>query len=71
MLTFNYAESMNPALVDFNTLGKVVYCAQSGSLKVSMDAYCLKCKTKRDIRSQAQVTLKNGRKASQGTCPVC
>ena len=36
-----------------------------------MDAYCLKCKAKREIRSPAQVTLKNGRKASQGTCPVC
>ena len=36
-----------------------------------MDAYCLKCRTKREIRNPAQVTLKNGRKASQGTCPVC
>ena len=41
------------------------------AVEVSMNAYCLKCKTHREIRSPAQVTLKNGRKASQGTCPVC
>ena len=36
-----------------------------------MDAYCLKCRTKREIRNPAQVTLKNGRRAAQGTCAVC
>ena len=36
-----------------------------------MDAYCFKCKAKREIRSPAAVTLKNGRPATQGTCPVC
>ena len=36
-----------------------------------MDAYCFKCRTKREIRNPNPVTLKNGRKASQGTCPVC
>ena len=37
----------------------------------TMEAYCLKCRTKRQITNAAQVTLKNGRPASQGTCPVC
>jgi len=36
-----------------------------------MDAYCFKCRTKREIKDAAQVTLKNGRPATQGTCPVC
>ena len=36
-----------------------------------MDAYCFKCKTKREIRNAAQTKLKNGRQAMQGTCPVC
>ena len=36
-----------------------------------MDAYCLKCRTKREIRNPTQVTLKNGRPATQGSCPVC
>ena len=36
-----------------------------------MDAFCFKCKTKREIRNPYPVTLKNGRKATQGTCPTC
>jgi Zn finger protein HypA/HybF involved in hydrogenase expression len=36
-----------------------------------MQAYCLKCRTKREMRNPQQVTLKNGRPATQGACPVC
>jgi RNase P subunit RPR2 len=34
-------------------------------------AYCLKCRAKREMRDPKQVTLKNGRPATQGTCPNC
>jgi len=36
-----------------------------------MQAYCLKCRAKREMRNPQKVTLKNGRPAPQGTCPVC
>jgi len=36
-----------------------------------MEAYCMKCRTKREIQSPNQVTLKNGRPATQGTCGTC
>ena len=36
-----------------------------------MEAYCFKCRAKREIRAPQQVTLKNGRPATQGTCPQC
>jgi hypothetical protein len=36
-----------------------------------MDAYCLKCKAKREISSPTQVTFTNGRRATRGTCQVC
>ena len=36
-----------------------------------MQAYCLKCRAKREMRSPDLVTLKNGRPATQGACPVC
>lgn len=36
-----------------------------------MEGYCLKCRTKREIKDPQSVTLKNGRPATQGTCPVC
>ncbi len=34
-------------------------------------AYCVKCRASREIKSPVQVTLKNGRPATQGACPVC
>ena len=36
-----------------------------------MEAYCFKCRSKREIRDPKEVKLKNGRPATQGTCPVC
>ena len=36
-----------------------------------MEAYCLKCRTKREINDATQVTMKKGKPAMQGTCPVC
>jgi len=36
-----------------------------------MEAYCFKCKTKREMKNPQQVRLKNGRFASKGTCTVC
>ncbi|MFQ6019132.1 MAG: DUF5679 domain-containing protein [Dehalococcoidia bacterium] len=36
-----------------------------------MQAYCLKCRAKREMRNPQRVTLKNGRPATQGTCPNC
>ena len=36
-----------------------------------MEAYCMKCRTKHEIKNPAKVTLKNGRHTTKGTCPVC
>lgn len=36
-----------------------------------MRAYCLKCKTERDIIQRELITMKNGRQATKGTCTVC
>ena len=36
-----------------------------------MLGYCLKCREKREMQEPRQVTLKNGRAATQGTCPTC
>jgi DNA-directed RNA polymerase subunit RPC12/RpoP len=34
-------------------------------------AYCMKCRKKVEMRNPSRVTLKNGRPAMQGVCPVC
>lgn len=36
-----------------------------------VEAYCVKCKAKREMKDSKAVTMKNGRNATQGTCPVC
>ena len=36
-----------------------------------MEAYCVKCKAKQEMSQTQQVTMKNGRSAMKGKCPVC
>lgn len=36
-----------------------------------MQGYCVKCRDRREIDNAKQVTLKNGRPATEGTCPIC
>jgi RNase P subunit RPR2 len=35
------------------------------------EGYCLKCKTKREMQNAQAITMKNGKPATTGTCPVC
>ena len=39
--------------------------------QVAAEAYCVKCKTKRQIKDAVQITMKNGRPATEGKCPEC
>jgi hypothetical protein len=36
-----------------------------------MQAYCLKCQAKREMKGARAITMKNGRPATQGVCPTC
>ena len=36
-----------------------------------MEAYCLKCREKREMKDPNPITMKNGKPATEGTCPVC
>ena len=35
------------------------------------EGYCVKCKAKREMKDAQEITMKNGRPASQGICPEC
>jgi hypothetical protein len=35
------------------------------------EAYCVKCKSKREMKDAVQITMKNGRPATEGKCSVC
>jgi Zn finger protein HypA/HybF involved in hydrogenase expression len=36
-----------------------------------MEAYCMKCRAKREMKDTKAITMKNGKPATQGVCPIC
>jgi len=36
-----------------------------------MQAYCMKCRAKKEMKDPKAITMKNGKPATQGTCPTC
>ena len=36
-----------------------------------MQGYCMKCRTKREMKDAKAITMKNDRPATQGVCPDC
>ena len=36
-----------------------------------MQAYCVKCRAKKEMKNARSITMKNGKPATQGVCPVC
>jgi hypothetical protein len=36
-----------------------------------LQGYCVKCKAKKEMKGVKAITMKNGKPASQGTCPTC
>ncbi len=51
----------------------IIYYPDNSYLKEAktMQAYCMKCRTKREMKDAKAITMKNGRPATQGTCPTC
>jgi Zn finger protein HypA/HybF involved in hydrogenase expression len=39
--------------------------------RLVMQAYCVKCRAKREMKDARAITMKNGKPATQGVCPVC
>jgi len=37
----------------------------------NMQAYCVKCRAKKDMSNAKSITMKNGKPATQGVCPTC
>ena len=37
----------------------------------AIKGYCVKCRVTREIKDAKRVTLKNGKPAWKGKCPVC
>ncbi|MCL2882589.1 MAG: DUF5679 domain-containing protein [Coriobacteriia bacterium] len=38
---------------------------------MAVEAYCVKCKAKKEMKNAQEVSMKNGRPAMKGECPDC
>jgi hypothetical protein len=36
-----------------------------------VEAYCVKCRSKKEMKNSKAITMKNKRPATSGTCPTC
>ncbi|MXY59204.1 MAG: hypothetical protein F4Y96_01635 [Chloroflexi bacterium] len=53
-------------------LGRHCTCGEGYMIGgVVLEAYCLKCRSKREMSNSQATTTKNGTPAIQGVCPVC
>lgn len=43
---------------------------EKGTIMV-IEAYCMKCKEKKEMKDPVEGTTKNGKPITKGTCPVC
>jgi hypothetical protein len=67
-------DTANIGVERFRRIGVVGGIRRKGRRSEGMaavEAYCVKCREKREIKDPVEVTLKNGRPALKGTCPVC
>ena len=49
---------------------RMLYASEKGEVNL-MQAYCVKCRAKREMKDTKAITMKNGKPATQGVCPVC
>ncbi len=52
------------------TVGNGLFSITKREVK-AMQAYCVKCKAKREMKDAKAIVMKNGRPATQGVCPTC
>ena len=45
--------------------------APGGLEMAAPQGYCVKCKTKREMKDAVKIEMKHGRPATEGKCPVC
>jgi Zn finger protein HypA/HybF involved in hydrogenase expression len=51
----------------------MVYCLKQipRRKEENMQAYCVKCRAKKEMKDPKSITMKNGKPATQGVCPTC
>ncbi len=52
-------------------MSAILLCKMNRERRYEMQAYCVKCRTKREMNDAKAITMKNGKPATQGVCPSC
>jgi hypothetical protein len=61
-----------PVPIDFDRANVVGSYKLNGKKEgKEMQAYCVKCRAKKEMKDPKSITMKNGKPATQGTCPTC
>jgi NAD-dependent SIR2 family protein deacetylase len=55
--------------LDFNSYNGLASILAKGGER--MQAYCVKCRAKKEMKDAKVITMKNGKPATQGVCPTC
>ncbi len=59
------------AMQESSTEHEVEQVQETEALVERTEAYCVKCRQKREMQNASRIVTKNGRNAMEGTCPVC
>ncbi|MFC1962574.1 DUF5679 domain-containing protein [Chloroflexota bacterium] len=44
---------------------------EANDKEAGMQAYCMKCRAKKEIKNPQSIVMKNKRPATRGVCPTC
>jgi Zn finger protein HypA/HybF involved in hydrogenase expression len=64
----SYVQLDHVAAIDIEKRNGLLFIEKGGQ---RIQAYCIKCRKKREIKNPKAVTMKNKKHATQGVCPVC
>ena len=56
-------------IIDITGISSLLLIIKKGGEQ--MQAYCMKCRAKKEMKETRAITMKNGRPATQGVCPAC
>jgi hypothetical protein len=57
--------------IDNTATGIVSFKHKTKKEVACMEAYCVKCRSKKEMKDAKSITMKNGKPATQGVCPTC
>ena len=71
----NFLSILMQKVIDFRRKSGIIQACKANCRNIQeenqLQGYCVKCKEKKEMKGAKAITMKNGKPASQGTCPTC